>query len=94
LPVYKPVSSLSDTSRRCRLLQSPILAGNDPIKTANAELVVYDIPANTNRVTGQATAGQVQLSDVIAQLAHVLRKSETGVSVQRHRTTFALHADD
>ena len=47
-----------------------------------------------NRVTGQATAGQVQLSDFIAQIAHVLRKSEAGVVAQVHSTTFALHADD
>jgi hypothetical protein len=47
-----------------------------------------------HRVTGQAAVGQVQLSDVITQLAHVLRKSEAGVVAQVYITTFALHADD
>ena len=47
-----------------------------------------------NHVTGQTALVQVQLSDVIAQLAHVLRQSEAGVSAQVYITTFTLHADD
>ena len=97
IQVYKPVSLLEFTARRCRLLQSPILAGNDPIKTANAELIMFDItgcwPVLLNRYTVMGRSRTYQDVDVLDHAANTHKRHITGQAavVQIQLRDVAIH---